>query len=155
MRTGSAAVVLALAAAGCGGTRYTLTPESNTQTQENVISVWANWVKDKGEKFDVDLRVKNLSDKMQILYSDDITGSRGATTGTIKHARLGIGERTIDIAPGQTKSLVIVCIHDGEPSGDFVIRLGRIYDNPSGDRKTSGAVVSEGIEWRLAESTLE
>jgi hypothetical protein len=155
MRTGWVVVALALAAAGCGGHRRMLAPDSNTQTREGVLSVWADWVVDKGDKFDVELNLQNRSDRTLVLFSQDITGARGTTPGVVKHGHFGLGERAIDLSPGQLKTFTFVCVHGKGARGDFSLRLGKIFDNPSNDRKTPGDVMAEGLEWRLPESAAQ
>jgi len=138
----------------CAG--LTLTACGHTQTypgstiikREGVFSAWTTTLHDKGDKFDFKLNVRNDSDKTLLVLLHDIHCARGERPGVIKHAFFGAGERDIDLKPGQTKDLGLVCEIGGKFHGDFSIKIASVYDNPSNDGTTAGEKVADNIEIR-------
>ncbi|HEX4924920.1 MAG TPA: hypothetical protein VFV50_12580, partial [Bdellovibrionales bacterium] len=97
------AVVSFVALAGCGG-RVKLDQSSNVATKPGVLSVWADWVKDKEDKYDIRLNIKNESDDAIIIMLAGIRCYRGNVPGQIKHTFFNTGERTMDFRAGELKS---------------------------------------------------
>ena len=89
--------------------RIQLSPAANKVQKKNVIAVWAEWVKDKGEKFDVRLGIQNIGDTPMIVLLRDIGCTKGKSKGNMKHTFFNTGEKTIDFQGGETKTMNLVC----------------------------------------------
>jgi len=138
--------ILGVAVSACGATKRQLRPDANVAVREGVVSVWATWVKDKDDKFDIGLNLRNEAQVPILIKLSEISGARGSAPGTLRHAFFGAGEREIDLAVGQTKSFTMVCHYQTEMRGDFHITIHRVYDN-STDEKSRGKVLAENVEW--------
>lgn len=120
----------------------------NQMTAKNVVTVSVPWIKDKGDKFDVNLNVHNDdSDNGIIIFLSDLGCQRGTVRGQLKHTFFNTGERTIDFKPNETKSFNLVCRLAGEPRGDFKLSVAKVYSNPSMDGKTVGKVLAKDLNW--------
>lgn len=134
------------------GSRQVRSDESEAAKQDGVVKVWAAWVKDKGGKFDMNLNLKSEDEKKTILiYLSDISCGRGDLRGEVRHTFFNTGERNIQFAPGQHKSFNAVCLLPGKTKGEYSVRIGKVFDNPSGDGKTAGKVIGENLVWRQAD----
>ncbi len=120
-------------------------------TAPGVASMWVNWIKDKGEKFDFEMVIKNESDKGIIVYLYEISCDRGSRHGEVKHTFFNTGERTIDFRPHEQKKFGLVCRHEEEAKGDYKITIGSVYDNPSGDGKITGKKIANNLVWKKAD----
>lgn len=123
---------------------------TNVTTAKGVISFWGAWVKDKGDKFDINLHVQNEDqDQGIIIYLSDIRCSHGGRRGEIKHTFFNTGERTIDFRPGEKKAFNLVCRtgSDGR-GGEILIGVDRVYSNPGLDGRTVGKVIAKGLVWK-------
>jgi len=136
---------------GCGSRR--VVPDASTQvTRDGVATIGAGWLKDKGDKFDVNLTLRNENpEKGMIVLLSDMTCKRGNVVGNLKHTFFNTGERTIDFRPGELKSFNLVCDLNSRQRGDFSVHVRRVWDNPNGDGKTTGKVISENLEWKQPE----
>jgi len=135
-----------LVAAACGG-RVKLDPQSNVAKQDGIVSMWAEWVKDKGDKYDIRMNIKNDSDQATIIMLNGLQCYRGQIPGRLKHTFFNTGERTMDFRPGELKTFNLVCVYGSDTKGDFRIVIDRIFENPSGDGRQTGKVVAQKIEW--------
>lgn len=151
MRASACLLASLLLLSGCGITRASLVPEDNKVIGEGVLAVWGDWIVDKGDKFDVHLHLQNCSKQSIIVFARDISGAKGDSPGKVGFPAFGIGERTIDLAPAQIKSVTLGCKH-GAAKGDFKITVNRVFANPSDDRRTPGEVVATKVKWVLPES---
>lgn len=138
----------ALTAGGCGSTRA-VAPESNTFGRAGFVTVWSDSVKDKGGTFDVRLKFQNHTDKTLLVLSREVKAWRGTTPG-----RVGRIDHAWDLPPRSVKEIRIVCdLGKGvTASGDMKIVVEKFHDNPSGDRRTQGTEIYDGVEWTLPES---
>ena len=114
-------------------------------------STWVNWIKDKGEKYDFELVVKNESNKGMIIFLSDISCYRGNAMGEVKHTFFNTGERTIDFKPNEMKKFTLVCAYGSKTAGDFSVKIAQAFDNPNNDGKTTGKVIGKAIEWKTAD----
>ncbi len=128
-----------------------LDPNVAKVSRQGIISVTARWVKDKGDKFDLNLVVENLRDEGIIVYLKDIRCQRGNQGGRLKHTFFNTGERTIDFASGEIKDFNMVCDHYQKAKGPFKINITKVYSNPENDGETRGKVIAEDVEWETAE----
>ncbi len=143
------ATLLAFSISACGG-RQIILQDAKPSTKAGVLSIWVNSIKDKGKKYDLSLSVKNERDASSIIYLSQIECFRGPQQGVLKHTFFNTGERTIDFKPGELKTFKMVCNLGASGSGDYRVKVGSIYDNPTNDGKTPGKVIDKGMEWKTA-----
>jgi hypothetical protein len=134
----------------CSGKKIIL--ENGNKVSKEGVSVWANWIKEKGKKFDVEIGITNGSNKDIIIMLGDMDCSRGTSSGALKHTFFNTGERTIDFRVGQTKSFRMVCDYRTNVQGPFKIVVRRVFENPGGDGRAKGTVLTENIEWKAEEA---
>lgn len=138
-------LALGFIAVGCAHKKFV---SDKVAIKEGVISMWADWVKPKGKKFDMHFHIKNESEKTIIVMLRDMNCMRGDKTGQIRYTFFNTGERMIDLGPGIDKHANMVCdLGVDVGGGDFKVNLARVYDNPSHDGKTPGEVLAVGIKW--------
>ncbi len=136
-----------LFATACAGKKYV--PNQTSEILGGVVTMNAEWVQDKGKKYDIRLAVTNEHKYPIIILLGETKCYRGNTRGELKHTFFNTGERTIDFKVGERKSFNMVCKYGFKQKGDFKITLGRIHSNPSGDGKTLGAVLATDLEWTM------
>ncbi len=125
--------------------------DNNAVTSPGVMKVWANWVKDKGEKFDIQFVMQNLQDTAMIVKLHDVQCARGKRTGSIKHTFFNTGERTIDLMPHESKRFNLVCRVGVDSRGPFNMRIVKVYANPEQDGESIGQVIAKNIIWSIPE----
>ena len=129
--------------------RKKLEADTNKVVMKGVMSVWANWVKDKGKKYDIQLAIENRHKGDIIIYLRDIRCLRGNSSGSLKHTFFNTGERTIDFTPNEIKEFNLVCRLHSKESGPYRIIIRKVYSNPSQDGESKGEVIAENIEWSV------
>lgn len=143
-----AAVVVGALMLACGS-RMIRQDMNSSVGKPGVIKVWANWVKDKKAKFDMNFSmVSENDDQMIIVFLADISCSRGGMAGQVKHTFFNSGERTIQLAPRQGKNFNMVCYTPGPTTGEFNVTVAKVFENPSKDGKTPGKVIAENLVWK-------
>jgi len=133
----------------CGHSRV-MTDPATTAGKDGLAKLYVSWVKDKGDKWDMEVQLKNTSDKHIIILLNDISCARGETQGMLRHTFFNTGERTIQFSPGQFKSFIAVCTLPGDVTGDFSVTVAKVWDNPSSDGKTPGKEIGGAITWKHA-----
>lgn len=139
-------IVVFLLLTACGSSKKVNDPQ-NFATMKGIITVWAEWVKDKGRRVDSEFHIRNDSDKFIIVLFHDMTCSKGDRTGTLKYTFFNTGERTIDLGPGQTKSANMVCNFPASVKGPLKVSISKVFENPSKDRATPGKLVASDVIW--------
>lgn len=147
----STALILAVASTACSHKKV-INSEETKMTKNDLVVIDADWVKDKGKRYDVQLKVKNVSDNDIIILLNDMQCFKGTSQGVLKHTFFNTGERTIDFRKGQLKSMRMVCTIGEKTDGDDRIVVGRIFDNPNADGATRGKVLGQNIEWKYSGS---
>lgn len=142
------AMILALVVSACGHKKIVVNAEDTKMTKNDLVSIDAEWVKEKGSHYDVQLKVKNVSENDIIILLNDMQCYKGTSQGVLKHTFFNTGERTIDFRKGQLKALRMVCTIGGKTTGDDRVVISRIFDNPGADGATRGKVLGENIEWK-------
>lgn len=138
---------------GCShGRKIKFSPSENRVTRSGAISLSAEWLKDKGKRFDIGLRLRNEHEKPVIVLLREMRCYRGNTEGVLKHTFFNTGERTIDLRVGQLKSFKFDCVVGERTHGDFRVIVGRVYENGSGDGRSLGKVLAQDVEWRAVVS---
>ena len=137
-------VVAALvSASACSHTKAVLHPTYVAKKSD--FSMWVDWVKDKGSKYDVSFNFRNDGEKHALFYLNELNCYRGSTPGTLKHTFFNTGHRTFKAHPHQLEHSNMVCKVKG--SGPYRIVLSHVYENPSGDGVTRGDLLAENLEW--------
>lgn len=140
-------ILCAVSLAASAEDRFIPDPE-NQMKAKDIMSVWVAWIKNKGEKYDLNINMRNENpDKAYIVFLSDMGCKRGKVRGQLKHTFFNTGERTIDFKPNEAKDFNLVCKTVGGRSGDFQLSISRIYENPSMDGKTVGKVVAKDLTW--------
>jgi hypothetical protein len=114
------------------------------------VAIKATSIQDKRKKFDIQMSVSNRTGKNIIFLLSDMTCTKGGVIGRILHTFFNAGERTIDMRVGQTKSFHFVCDFEDSVEGDYKIVIRRVVENPSGDGKTQGKLITENVTWQHA-----
>lgn len=133
----------------CGGPRIHIDSDQ-AAVKNDSIKVSANWIKDKGSKYDVELAVRNVSERPIIIFLADMKCARGKAEGTLKHSFFNTGERTIDFKGGEAKTFRMVCQIGHESDGAYRVTVAKVYDNPSGDGVRTDKVVAKELVWSHA-----
>src|SRR5947207_813812 len=115
-------------------------------SKPGVVTAAAEWMKDKDDKYDVNMKLSNLSDKTILLFVSDMKCSRGSDkSGNVDPHQ---DNRTIDLRPGESRSVVMTCrLASKEIRGDFAITM-KVFENPTGDSKTPGKVLADALVWK-------
>ena len=129
--------------------RVQLGVNDNKVTVKDVLSVWSEWIKDKGKKFDINIHLQNESDQGIIIQLSEIRCHRGGAQGELKHTFFNTGEKVMDFKPHEQKSFNLVCKIGQETKGEYKLTVGTVYANPSGDGKTLGKPIAKNIEWKV------
>jgi hypothetical protein len=124
--------------------RTEIAPAGNKVTKAGVISIYSEWVKDKGKKYDLNLTLSNDHDKDIIVLLNDFRCFRGTVSGEIK------SDDTIHLLPGKKKGLTVTCNLGSKTKGEYRIVVTKVYENPASDEKTLGKVIGTEIEWKVA-----
>lgn len=147
MKTMSIILVFLCSTLAQASEKYSPDP-ANQMIAKDIVSIGVPWIKDKGKKFDVNVRIHNESpEKGIIIFLSDMGCKRGAVRGELKHTFFNTGEKTIDFKPNETKSFTLVCRTSSEGRGDFNLTVSKVYSNPSMDGKTVGTVIAKDLTW--------
>jgi hypothetical protein len=150
MNARRSALALPLLVAACGGQRFRPSGDSAAVTRPGVLTLGVNWVKDKGDKYDAEVLLRNERDAGVIVKLADMRCFRGPIEGELKHTFFNTGERTIDLRAHEQKTMPMVCKLGGDVTGyDFRIRVGQVFDNPGNDGSTTGKVLAKDLEWKF------
>jgi hypothetical protein len=135
--------------AGLAGCASSAIKDGNyTMTKNDLVQIQVDWIKDKGTKFDVEMKVTDISKHDIIFLLREMSCFKGETRGVLEHTFFNTGERTIDFHSGQLKQFRMVCDIGTKSEGEFRFVIGKIYDNPGGNGETKGDVLAENIEWK-------
>lgn len=100
----------------------------------------------------LDSSLENMGDRSIIVQLRDIHCFRGEHEGEIEYRTLfGIGERSIDLKPGETKALNVKCGYptlEAAPKGRvFRLTISRVFADRTGEGHALGEVLARDIEW--------
>ena len=141
------ALALLTSLAACAS-KQIMTAENSKTTSNKLIEMNADWVKVKGSNFDVEIEVRNISKNDIIFMLNDMDCMRGEAHGVLKHTFFNTGERVIDFRAGQSKKFRMVCKVTGKATGDAKVIISKIFDNPTHDGATRGAVLGGPVGWQ-------
>ncbi len=139
-------IALSLLMSACGHKKIN-TGSAETGGKKGLLVLSAEWVKDKGTKYDLNFEMRNESDKDIIVMLNDMECSQGDQHGVLKHTFFNTGERTIDFRKGQTKRFLMVCDLGVKAVGAYKITVNRVYDNPESDGAQKGKVIAKDLVW--------
>ncbi len=138
--------VATISLSACGGKKVSFNADNYKATKNPLFEAQVGWVEDKEDKYDFELTLRNLSKTPAIVYLSDIRCKRGGMEGRVTHTFFNTGERTMDFKPFESKTNNMVCRFGNDQSGDYLIQIARVYDNPSGDGAKTGKVIAKNIE---------
>ncbi len=116
----------------------------NKVTKAGLLSLSSTWVKNKGEKWDLGLKIKNENDADIIVNLEDTLCWRGGVSGTVS-----AGQEIVALRPGQMKEVRYTCKIGQKAKGVYKITVTRVFANPGGDGKTIGKVIGKNITWQV------
>jgi hypothetical protein len=126
--------------------KQVLEPKNNQASVKGVVTLTVDWIKDKKSKFDLHILIHNeQSNSGIIVFLGSMGCGRGALNGQLKHTFFNTGEKTIDFRPNQTKEFTLVCQLPSATKGIYKINLGKIWDNPTLDGKTTGKSLADDL----------
>jgi hypothetical protein len=141
-------------ATACGAPQIPVGGDYQVSGRE-LVRISADWIKNKNDSFDVQLNLENESNRYLVIFFNTMGCMRGPVPGQLAHTFFGAGERKIDLVPRERKAFTLVCKLDGvEQRGDYVITIGTVCDNPTGDGATAGDVLARDLEWRVPASAV-
>lgn len=127
-----------------------ISESDNRVTVPGVISLSAEWVKDKGKKYDVHFKMRNEHDKPIIVLFREMQCWRGSLIGELKHTFFNTGEKTIDLHRAEMKEMNLVCrLSEEAKGGEYRLVVGSVYENASGDGHSLGKVLKHNITWQV------
>ena len=135
---------------GCG--RMGLIKAENEVMVEGLFSVWGVWVKDKGRKFDVKLRIANDARHPIMIRRRDLHCSMGDRWGNFRLLNVPRRITRLWISPEQVVTLVGVCEIGERVRGDFRVLIGRVFEGQRFRRHgrlvvRPGDLLATDIEW--------
>lgn len=100
----------------------------------------------------LDSSLENIGDRSVIVQLRDIHCYRGDREGELEYRNLfGIGERSIDLKPAETKKLNVSCgftKSKAAPEGrNFRLTIDRVFADKTGEGHALGDVLARDIEW--------
>jgi|GEM_PF-6991279 len=119
---------------------------------EGIISMWSGPVKDRGSRFELNFNIKNMmTDQSVVVPVSEMTCRRGEMKGSLKPMAKTKLEHTIQLKPGQTRSLNLTCILDNPAGGDFTIKIGKVFGaTASGTQATT--VLAKELAWHYVDA---
>ena len=124
---------------------YSEVPKSS---KPGTMSMWIEWIKDKGDKYDYRLHLENDSPNKDLLIRvNHIECYRDGKRGVTKNSYLKLASMSIPLFPGQKLDFNSFCYFNEETKGDFKIVIRNVYDNPTKDGITAGKVVVSDLTW--------
>lgn len=116
----------------------------NKVTKAGVITLSADWLKDKGKKYDIGFKFKSEHKEGMLVKLSDVSCFRGDIQGELD------SDKTLEIRPNQFKHLTLTCkLSDKASGGAYRLVVSRVYENVSGDGKTLGKVLAQDITWQV------
>lgn len=137
---------------GCGHSKIDAGATNYVAKGGSAVEVYAEWIKDKGDKWDGEFFIKNTHSTGIIILLVDISCGRGSVSGQVKHSFFNTGERTIDFRPGEMKRFVLVCRMGADvEQGEFFLNIKRVSEDTDGQGKVGGKVLVENVRWAIKE----
>ena len=94
------------------------------------VTAWLGFLKDKKEKFDIGVKLRNERSETVIINTNDVHCSRGSMTGVMRDG-FEHANQTITLRAGVTREWVVICELGSPGAGDFRFVIDRVYrQNP-------------------------
>lgn len=117
---------------------------------KGIASLEAEWVKDKGDKWDVSLKFTNESSATILFFAGDMKCARGKEESP--NVDIHSDRRTIDLRTKESRTVLITCRGlTPKGNGDFRVTM-KAFSNPTGDSNTPGKVLIEKMTWKQGEN---
>ena len=130
---------------------YQLNAHASGATIDNAIELMPVEIDVTSPDYVLVLRVRNDSNETLVMHTPSMRCLRGETELPVRMGRFGFNERWLDLAPGETKSVELLCDHGRGVTGHFGLVIPSIVTNPSGDGRTPGETLVTDVVWRLQE----
>ncbi len=135
-----------LSLSACSGKKV-LKEDNVDVTKNEVLDLRVNWLKNKGDKFDLEMTVINISKEDIIIMLNDVSCAKGSFPGVLRHTFFNTGEKTIDIRASQLKRFTLVCDLRTEVEGPYTVSINRIYTNLNSDGVSKGKTIGDKVVW--------
>ena len=123
---------------GCAtNTKRELIPAQNEIAEKGLFSVSAEWLKEKGNRVDVMMHLKNQSDQFLVIPYSDLVCTRGGEEGEVsfpagfmsnnREQVRAIIENEVDLVPDQNAKRLLSCRFAGGGKGSFSIKIKNVY----------------------------
>lgn len=122
--------------------------EDRATDKKSGVSLWSSWVKDKEDKFDIELFLSNDSDEVRIVKSQNVHCFRGKTRGKVEMD--ANRDNLIQLNPGEIYKFVVICRYYKKMMGDYKVSIKKIHNEPEGDAKQK--VVGKNINYIIQDS---
>lgn len=114
---------------------------AGAKVSKNGFTLEANWVKDKGKKFDAGIVLANSGKTPLLLEAGAVRCFHGETEGSLT----GI-DGTVGIPTGGSNSLTVHCNLGTKVSeGAYKLEIVKVWSNPSGDASGKGKEVASNL----------
>ncbi|MEZ4240640.1 MAG: hypothetical protein R3F59_31710 [Myxococcota bacterium] len=135
---------------GAEAKEYKLLAPLNQVTAGETLTVAAERIEPQNDHYTVFLKLTNQSaDRALMMSHDELQCWWGPSQAMLKHATFGIGERRIDLRPGESKTFPMNCMTGARGTGDFKVNILHVYDDSTGD------LLLDDVSWTLTEAQMD
>jgi hypothetical protein len=143
-------VVTSVFSVPCLAGKVEISPADNKVTIPGVVTLYGEWIKEKGKKYDLSFAIQSEAPKNIIIQLSDMHCSHGDMQGELEHTFFNVGEKVINFKPHELKKFTFVCkIGSKVETGEYKIVVDTVYENASGDGKTLGKGLAKEVEWKV------
>ncbi|MBF0316036.1 MAG: hypothetical protein HQK52_21630 [Oligoflexia bacterium] len=122
-------VVTFALAFGCSHQK-TLNPSTNKLEKDNLIRLMATWVKDKGERFDMEIQLTNISTNSLLIPMGMFRCGKGDLQGAITRNTMNSSVAyNLILEQGESRIFNFTCTLDRKFDGPFVFKIVKIFEN--------------------------
>ncbi|MEZ4240690.1 MAG: hypothetical protein R3F59_31965 [Myxococcota bacterium] len=132
-----------------GAKEYRLNPAASGVTIDDVLRMDPIEIDATRPDFVLIVRFRNDGDVPLVMHTGSMRCLRGEMELPVGHGNFGIGERWLDLMPGESKTAQLLCDHGPEATGDYGLVIPAVYTNPSGDGRTEGEPLVTDLVWRM------
>jgi|GEM_PF-4748783 len=120
---------------------------NDSVTQEGVATLQAIWIKDKAKKFDMAVKLTNLSTKPLLIPNGAMTCRKGSLEGKITKTSLDHVNPNISwiLQPSQTVEFYFVCTVEQKIQGEMMFTIKELFENKNLDSPDRGNRLAEGL----------
>ena len=113
------------------------------------LHIGVNHLKDHGDSFEGGMSLRNVSDVDLIMFVHDFSCLKKETYGLFRFMDDPERSRyTLLVRAKEEVSFPISCeLSAHETKNPFLIRVSKVYENPSGDGRTLGKNIVKNVEW--------